>query len=361
MIVGVVGAGTMGSGIAQVALEHEDEVVLHDVDPDQLERARERVRDGLVRRGGHLGLAGSTLDPWVEARLAGLRHATTLDAVAGEAHIVIEAVLEDLGLKREVMRALDAGAPPDVVLATNTSALSVTAIAEVTTRPDRVVGFHCFNPVPRMALVEIAAGEATGDLALERATELAMAWGKTPVRVLDRPGFIVNRVHRPYTIEALRLLEEGAASVDAIDGAMRGEGFKLGPFELMDLIGIDVNLAVARAIWDGLGRPDRLRPSPIQERLVEEGRLGRKTGAGFYRYVDGRTAEVLERPQTTPDVAPGHPEAAAIQSRIGRALLAEARQALDEGIASAEQIDLALRLGAGHPKPLLAGRTGPDL
>jgi 3-hydroxybutyryl-CoA dehydrogenase len=354
VIVGVVGAGTMGAGIAQVALEHDDEVVLHDIDPAAIDRARAQVRDGLTGRAHRLDLEGATAASWVDSRLAGLRVATTLDAVAGEAHVVIEAVLEDLGLKQEVLRALDAGAPPDVVLATNTSALSVGAIAAATGRPARVVGFHCFNPVPRMALVEVAPGRATTAEVVERAIAIARAWDKTPVLVQDRPGFIVNRVHRPFTIEALRLVEAGAASIEAVDAAMREDGFKIGPFELMDLIGIDVNLAVARAIWDGLGRPDRLRPSPLQERLVDAGRLGRKTGVGFYRYADGRAVGV-EDATTEADTGAGTAAPDAIRVRIRTALVQEARIALDEGLASASDIDLALRLGAGHPRPLLGG------
>jgi 3-hydroxybutyryl-CoA dehydrogenase len=352
VIVGVVGAGTMGAGIAQVALEHDDEVVLHDIDPAAIDRARAQVRDGLGRRARGLDPDGETAASWVDSRLEGLRVATTLDAVAGEAHVVIEAVLEDLGLKQEVLRALDAGAPPDVVLATNTSALSVAAIAAATARPARVVGFHCFNPVPRMALVEVAPGPATNAEVVERALAIARSWGKTPVRVLDRPGFIVNRVHRPFTIEALRLVEAGEASIEAVDAAMRDDGFRLGPFELMDLIGIDVNLAVARAIWEGLGRPDRLRPSPLQEQLVEGGRLGRKTGVGFYRYEHGQaTGPAQAATGTTAGAVAAGPDA--IRARIRTALVQEAHIALDEGLASANDVDLALRLGAGHPRPLL--------
>jgi 3-hydroxybutyryl-CoA dehydrogenase len=357
VIVGVVGAGTMGGGFAQVALEHGDEVVLHDVDPDAVARARGRIRDGLARRAARLGLDADTIDAWVDARLIGLRDATTLDAVAAEAHVVIEAVIEDLGLKQEVLRALDAGAPPDIVLATNTSALSVSAIASVVGHPARVVGFHGFNPFPVLELVEVAPGAESSAAAVDRAMELARAWGKTPIRVLDRPGFIVNRVHRPYTIEALRIVEAGDASVEAVDAAMREDGFPLGPFELMDLIGVDVNLAVARAVWEGLGHPERLRPSPLQELLVERGWLGRKQGVGFYRY-DG--ARRLEPSRAGPDQAAHEGvglDPATIRRRIRDALLEEARLALAEGVASAEDIDRALRLGAGHPRPLL----GTDL
>jgi 3-hydroxybutyryl-CoA dehydrogenase len=270
--VGIVGAGTMGAGIAQVVLAAGDEVLLHDVDEGALTRARETI----LRR---LGAAGD-----VESRL---RLATTLDAMAAEADVIIEAAWEDLALKRTIVATLDAAAPPQVIVATNTSALSVEAIAGAAAHPERVLGLHWFNPVPRMELVEVVRHPTTDAALLERAAAIVTGWGKTPVRCRDTPGFIVNRVNRPFTIEALRLLEAGTATVSAIDAALRGAGFPMGPFELMDLIGIDVNLAAARAVWSGLGHPDRLRPSPIQERLVAEGRLGRKTGEGFYRYDDG--------------------------------------------------------------------------
>ena len=186
-----------------------------------------------------------------------------------------------------------------MILATNTSALSVAEIAEATARPDRVIGLHFFNPAPVMALVEVVAPPLADPAVVARAVAIMTAWGKTPVVCADRPGFIVNRVNRPFTIEALRILESGAASVTGIDEAMRDGGFPMGPFELMDLTGIDVTLAAATGIWEGLGRPDRLRPSPIQEALVEAGDLGRKTGRGFYRYADGQRLGEAEQPADT--------------------------------------------------------------
>jgi 3-hydroxybutyryl-CoA dehydrogenase len=175
---------------------------------------------------------------------------------------------------------------------------------------------------------------------------LVERWGKTPVRSADAPGFIVNRVNRPFTIEALRILEAGEASVEQIDQAVREAGFPMGPFELMDLAGLDVNLAAALGVWEGLGRPDRLRPSPIQEQLVADERLGRKSGEGFYRYENGRRTTVSEpfdgpRSTASPDE---------LRDRILVAIGIEAHHALDEGVASAADIDLALRLGAGHPE-----------
>lgn len=345
LVVGIVGAGVMGSGIAQVALEADHEVVLHDVDEGAIQSARTRIRDGLTRRSAKLELDADTIDDWVEGRLARLRASVLLDALAGEAGLVIEAALEDLGLKRAVFRALDASARSDTILATNTSALSVAAIAGATRHPERVLGLHFFNPVPLMALVEVVVTPAVDAAVLDRAEALMRAWGKTPVRCGDTPGFIVNRVNRQFTIEALRILEERVAGVEVIDDAMRAAGFPMGPFELMDLTGIDVTLAAANAVWAGLGRPERLRPSRIQQRLVADGRLGRKTGSGFYRYQDGRRGAV--EPESDPPGPSLPPDR--IAARILGAIDAEARFALADGVASEGDIDLAMRLGAGHP------------
>jgi 3-hydroxybutyryl-CoA dehydrogenase len=200
-----------------------------------------------------------------------------------------------------------------------------------------------------MALVEPVVTEVTHQEVADRAEAIATGWGKTVVRCADSPGFIVNRVNRPFTLEALRMLEAGEASVEAVDAAMRSGGFPMGPFELMDLVGLDVNLAAARGVWEGLGRPDRLRPSPIQERLVAHRRLGRKSGAGFYTYgPDGRPTGVA------PDVAPsatGAPASddAVVRDRILRAIRDEAAMLAAAGIATEDDIGLALRLGAGHP------------
>jgi 3-hydroxybutyryl-CoA dehydrogenase len=350
-IVGIVGAGVMGAGIAQVALEAGWEVVLHDVDGDAIERATQRIRDGLGRRAAKLDLDADSIDEWADGRLSKLRHAHTLDGLATEAGLIVEAALEDLDLKRTIFRALDAEAAPDVILASNTSALSITAIAETTTQPERALGLHFFNPVPLMALVEVVPGARTSAAVVARATGVVRDWGKTPVLSADRPGFIVNRVNRPFTIEALRILEEGGASIEAIDEAMRGAGYPMGPFELMDLAGLDVNLAAARGVWTGLGEPDRLRPSRIQEGLVASGRLGRKSGGGFYRYEDGRRGEVDPefKAAWTRNLS-----AERIRTRIEAAITAEARLATDEGVASREDIVTALRLGAGHPERALA-------
>jgi len=340
----------MGAGIAQLALENGHEVVLNDVDEAAIERGRVRVREGLARRAARLDLDGDSIEEWVSGRLAGLRDALTLDAVGAEAEIVFEAALEDLELKQTIFRALDAAAGFDVILATNTSALSVAAIARATGHPERVIGLHFFNPAPVMPLVELVVPDGASAAIADRGRSLVESWGKTTVRSADTPGFIVNRVNRPFTIQALRLLEAGVASIETIDAAIRDGGFPMGPFELMDFIGLDVNLAAAVAVWDGLGRPARLKPSPIQRQLVAAGELGRKTGRGFYVYD--------ETPRTpNPDLARAGAvparvdpiDAATIMESIRAAIDNEARLAADAGIATPADIELALRLGAGHP------------
>jgi 3-hydroxybutyryl-CoA dehydrogenase len=345
-VVGVVGAGVMGAGIAQLALEAGHEVVLHDVDDVALDRATDRIRDGLARRAARLELDPDSIDDWVDGRIAPLRRTDVLEQLGDDADIVIEAALEDLELKRTIFRTLDSVADPRTILATNTSALPIAAIAEATTRPERVIGLHFFNPAPVMRLVEVVPGPRTAPAVVDRATRLVESWGRTPVPSADRPGFIVNRVNRPFTIEALRILEDGAATVEQVDEAMRDVGYPLGPFELMDLTGLDVTTAAATGIWDGLGRPDRLRPSPIQTELVEAGRLGRKTGEGFYAYPEGRRAGPADRfAWTSTDLRPEE-----IRDRILGAIDREARLAVEEGVADRDSVDLALRLGAGHPE-----------
>jgi 3-hydroxybutyryl-CoA dehydrogenase len=352
-ILGVVGAGTMGAGIAQVALEAGWQVRLHDPFAGAVERGRERIADGLRRRASKRGLVGHKATVWVDDHLARLTIAPDLTRLVTDTDLVIEAIVEELEPKRELFGELDAAASPNTILATNTSALSVTAIAEGTrTHPERVLGLHFFNPAPVLLLVEVIAAGRTDPAILERATGIVTAWGKTPVRSADSPGFIVNRVNRPFTIEALRILEAGEARVAEIDAAVRADGFSMGPFELMDLVGLDVNLAAATGVWDGLGRPERLRPSPIQAWLVDHRRLGRKAGVGFYRYdpVHDPVAEPLPHAIARPVHADRSPTPREIVLRIRSAIAAEAVLARDSGVASEADIDAALWLGAVHPE-----------
>ena len=283
----VIGAGTMGAGIAQVALEGGWLVTLFDSTAGATDRARERIREGLLRRAAKSGDADA--DAGAARLLANLTASAGLREALADAQLVIEAALEDLDLKRRLFADLDEAAAADAILATNTSALSVTSIAEATGRPERVVGLHFFNPAPVLPLVEVVAGRRSAGWAVERAASIVESWGKTAIRVADSPGFIVNRVNRPFTLEPLRLLRAGMGTIETIDAAVVEAGFRMGPFALMDLIGIDMNLAAARGLFEASGRPPRFRPSPIQEELVAAGRLGRKSGEGFYRYAEGRS------------------------------------------------------------------------
>jgi 3-hydroxybutyryl-CoA dehydrogenase len=350
LTVGVVGAGTMGAGIAQACLVAGHEVLLHDVDEQAIERGRARIADGLARL-----VARGRLDADSAADLQRrrLRDAHALDEIAEEAELVVEAALEDLDLKRTIFRSLDATMPAAAVLATNTSALSVEAIAAAVSRPERVLGLHFFNPAPVMRLVEVVATDRTSAAALERAMAFTAGLGKTPVLCRDAPGFIVNRVNRPFTLEALRMVEEGAAGLESIDRAVESAGYPMGPFRLMDLVGIDVNLAVARSLHEAFHGAPRFRPSPIQERLVKAGTLGRKTGSGFYRYdatgesLGPSEAVLVEEGDAARRSARG-PDA--IVRRIELAIVNEAYHAVGEGVAEPADIDTAMRLGAAHPR-----------
>ncbi|MBA2556059.1 MAG: 3-hydroxybutyryl-CoA dehydrogenase, partial [Chloroflexi bacterium] len=279
--------------------------------------------------------------------LGRLRHAITLEAVAEEADLVIEAALEDLALKQTIFRALDASAPVETLLATNTSALSVSAVAEATRRPGKVLGLHFFNPAPLMPLVEVAAGERTDPGTLRFGLDFATGLGKTAVACRDSPGFIVNRVNRPFTLEALRMLEAAEAGVEAIDLAVVGAGYPMGPFALMDLVGVDVNYAVARALYEAFDEAPRFRPSEVHRALVESGQLGRKTGAGFYRYEDGVSLGPADTAPVAADTR--SPARGDIVARIELAIINEAYHAAGENVADPADIDRAMKLGANHP------------
>jgi 3-hydroxybutyryl-CoA dehydrogenase len=282
--IGVVGAGTMGAGIAQLACLASARTLLHDPVPDALERGTERVRAQLARSAERGRLTPSEAAAASE-RLVPAPRLTDLS----EAELVIEAAPESLELKRGLFGELSGVVAPDCVLATNTSSLLVTAIAAGARNPERVVGMHFFNPAPVMRLLEVVAGEQSGERALALARAAGRAMGKEVILAADGPGFLVNRCNRPFGLEALRLLQEGIAPLEEIDRICRlGGGFRMGPFELMDLVGVDVGLDVSRSFYEqSFGEP-RWRPSPIATRMVAAGRLGRKAGRGYYDYTEGR-------------------------------------------------------------------------
>jgi len=283
--IGIVGAGTMGAGIAQVAILSGLRVFLYDAVAAALVNGQSRIAQGVNRAVGK-GLVQAKDG---EDALLGLSAVTQLGEMGG-AGIIIEAAPEDLSLKQHLFIELDRLANPAAILATNTSSLSVAAIAGATRRPERVVGMHFFNPVPLMKLVEVVATRRTDQAVVQETVALARRLGKTPVHAKDTPGFIVNRIARHFSLEALRILGEGRIAHDQIDRVMKGAGrFRMGPFELMDLIGIDVNFAVSRSVFEAFFQDPRFRPDPIQQRMVESSLLGRKTGHGFYEYPTGQT------------------------------------------------------------------------
>jgi 3-hydroxybutyryl-CoA dehydrogenase len=278
--IAVLGAGTMGAGIAQVAAQAGFPTLVYDVKQEFIDSGLGRVKNFLKgsRERGKLSAEQE------QAILERFTTSTRLEDCKGAA-LVIEAAPEKLELKREIFQQLDSICGPDTLLASNTSSFSVTAIAASTRHQERVLGLHFFNPPPLMALVEVIQGDRTSAATIVKATELMRAIGKTPARAKDTPGFIVNRVARPFYNEGLRILGDGDATVETIDRIMKEAGnFRMGPFELMDLIGNDINFAATESLYRSFFEDPRFRPSPIQQRMVSGGNLGRKSGRGFYTY-----------------------------------------------------------------------------
>lgn len=345
--IGVLGAGAMGAGIAQVAASAGHPVTVVDARAAAVERARTSLEQSLARDVAKGRRDQGAADALLRRISWSAADADTpdLSPFAGCA-LVIEAIVERLAVKQTSFEAIEQVVGPDCVLATNTSSLSVTAIAAACQRPDRLLGVHFFNPAPLMPLVEIVpalqtAVEITGDV-----QALVAGWGKTTVVAKDTPGFIVNRVARPFYGEALRMLEEGFADAPTIDWAMRElAGFRMGPFELMDLIGHDVNYTVTSSVWEALYYDPRYRPAITQRRLVEAGFLGRKSGRGFYGYGDD-----APRPEPSRDERRGRE----IVDRILAMLINEAIDAVHLNIATPQDVELAMTKGVNYPKGLLA-------
>jgi 3-hydroxybutyryl-CoA dehydrogenase len=277
--IGVVGLGAMGSGIAQLAVEAGFDTVGREVEAERGEAARDRIAHFLTRKVEKGQLEQAAADAAV-ARLS----VTTDLADLADCDVVIEAAFEDLAVKHELFRALEAVVRDDTILATNTSALSVTEIAAVLDRPERAVGMHFFNPAPLMPLVEIVRAERTADDVFDSAFDLGANLGKTPIRCTDTPGFVVNRVLIPLLNDCVRVLDEAGVTPEDLDTGMRyGAGWPMGPCALLDLVGADVHVHASEALYDKLREP-RMAPPPRLVRMVQAGKLGRKTGEGFYRY-----------------------------------------------------------------------------
>lgn len=278
--IAVIGSGTMGGGIAQVAAQAGLNVVLYDVSQEMLKKAAGQIEAQLMR-----AVEKGRMEKDAAYGVLGRIAPSTALADAAGCQLALEAAPEVLALKQSIFRDLAAVLPPDAILATNTSTLSVTQIGASVLDPSRVVGMHFFNPPPLMPLVEVIGGAETSEATIEAALALAHQMGKTPVRAKDVPGFIVNRVARPFYLEALRLLSDGVADPATIDRLVRGGGkFRMGPFELMDLIGLDINYAASQSVYNAYFQEPRFRPSILQQRMVESGRLGRKSGRGWYDY-----------------------------------------------------------------------------
>lgn len=345
-MVGVVGAGAMGSGIAQVAAAAGHDVVLGDANPGAVLRAKAAMENALTRLVEKGKLAQGQMDATLgRIRFAERAVGEDLRAYA-DCGLVVEAVIEELGVKKELFAALEGVTAPGCVLATNTSSLSVAAIASACERSERVLGVHFFNPAPVMPLVEIVPWLASDPAIVAEVRTLVDGWGKTTVLATDTPGFIVNRVARPFYGEALRLAEEHVADYATIDWAMRElGGFRMGPFELMDFIGNDVNYAVTCSVFEAFAYEPRYKPSLTQRRLVEAGMLGRKTGRGYYDYRDGAA-----KPEPTRDAELGQ----RVLDRVLAMLVNEAVDAVYWRVASPTDIDLAMTKGVNYPKGLLA-------
>jgi len=338
--VGIVGSGTMGMGIAQVAATFGHNVFLYEISKDALENAKQKLINLFNRLVQKNKLAGKE----AESILNKINFVNDPNQL-NECGFIVEAVTENLEVKQKLFTSLEKIVQTETVLATNTSSLSITSIASACKKKERVIGTHFFNPAPLMQLVEVVPGLLTNKETTQKVKELIIEWGKTAVTVKDTPGFIVNRVARPFYGEALRIMEEGIADVVTIDWAMKEIGkFKLGPFELMDLIGNDVNYKVTETVFKQFYFDPRFKPSTTQKRMVEAGLLGKKSGKGFYNYTETKTALKPNKDKSLGEK---------IFLRILSMLINEAADAVFMNVATVNDIDLAMTKGVNYPKGLL--------
>jgi 3-hydroxybutyryl-CoA dehydrogenase len=339
-IIGVVGAGTMGRGIAQIAATYGHSVILQDINDEILQDVQSSLEIILNRLQEKGRLEGKS----AEEILKRILFTNNLNHFS-DCGLIIEAVVENKEIKKKLFSELEKIIKENCILTTNTSSLSITSIAAACQKPERVLGIHFFNPAPLMPLVEIIPGIRTDKSTVNTARSLINEWGKTTVFAKDTPGFIVNRVARPFYGEALRIFEEGIADVATIDWAMKEiGGFRMGPFELMDLIGNDVNLKVTETIFEEFFYDPRFKPSFTQKRMVEAGLLGKKSGQGYYDYTEN-----AENPKPKETQKLGEE----IFFRILVMLINEAADAVFHNIASREDVDLAMTKGVNYPNDLL--------
>ncbi|PIQ82719.1 MAG: hypothetical protein COV76_02250 [Candidatus Omnitrophica bacterium CG11_big_fil_rev_8_21_14_0_20_64_10] len=344
--VGVIGGGTMGAGIAQLISHNGIPVVLKEVEQKFLDRGLATIRKVYEGRVAKKRMTEQEL----EERMKLITPTTEYGPLA-EADLVIEAVPEILKIKQEIFEALDKTCTEQTILATNTSALSISGLAAQTGRPDRVIGMHFFYPAHIMKLVEVIPGLQTSDETVEAVTGLAEGLRKMPIRVQECPGFLVNRLLMPYLNEAVLCLEEGAGTIEEIDAAMRSEGWPMGPFTLIDALGLDICAEAGKVLWEGYG--DRMRPAKLWEQLLKQKRLGRKNGKGFYDYTgsdpktpgkpDPGVAEAVQAAGVTPSGRKFDPQ------RLMLLVINEAVLALQEKISSPSEIEIGVLAGLGYP------------
>jgi len=339
-IVGVIGGGSMGSGIAQVAATVGLNVFVFDTNADVLDKAKKNLSATFEKLVEKNKLTSDESEK-IQTRIVWTNELSHLK----DCTLVIEAIIENLAVKQTVFKDLSSILSDDAIVASNTSSLSITALANSYKHPSKFLGLHFFNPAPLMPLVEVIPGLQSKEEVVASCYQLMKIWNKVPVIAKDTPGFIVNRVARPFYGEALRIVEEQIASIEEVDSIMKTKGgFKMGPFELMDLIGNDINYTVTETVWTQTYYDPRYKPSQIQKKMVESGRLGRKTGQGYYAYSNSASS-VISVDDKKSDL---------VFYRVLAMLVNEAADALYYGIATKEDIDIAMTKGVNYPKGLLA-------